>query len=247
MFVGTAASVRVRGVGAADLTPRAAFSTGTDRVQLVGARIGHETVLMLDHPAELAPVDVNADGAPYDATYWSGAPTVVRIQAGGAPGHFRGELAGAPECARAPCPIAWAGKMNTVALHRAGGGAVALTGAFPYGDGPATAQRHLDEVALEGAEGTLRCNGTDTPIHQESLGFTAGSAGLRLAPLRIEGDVIHLEARGDSGVLHLGRVVGGAAIFTVLLVVGLLAIALRSTRPTAAPPGAGSPRKDAPS
>lgn len=242
VFTGTAASVRVRGVGPADLTPRAVYS-GADSVGLRGAQIGKEMVLVLDHPAELVPVDVNAAGALYDATYRGGSPAVVRIEAGGAPGHFRGQLAGAPECAREACPIAWVGKTNTVSLQRADGAPLALTGAFPYGDAaaPATAEQHVEEVAIEGAVGTLRCNGTDTAIQDEPLGFTSGAGGLRLAPLRLEAGVIHLEVRGDSGALHLSRVVGIAAGGTLLLVLGLLALALRSTRPVAPPPGPTSP------
>jgi hypothetical protein len=239
VFLGTAASVRVRGVGAADLTPRAAYSEGADAVGLRGARIGAEMVLVVDHPAELVPVDVNADGAPYDATYKSGTPAVVRIESGGAPGHVRGELASAPACAREACPVVWVGKANSVALHAKGGAPLDLSGAFPLGD--AAAERHVDEVALDGAVGTLRCDGVDTPIQDEQLGFTAGAGGLRLAPLRLEGGVIHVQVSGDSGVLHFGRVAAGAALVTVLLVAGLLALALRSTRPADPPAGAASP------
>src|SRR5580658_6441681 len=99
VFQGHATLVHLKGRGLAVFTDGPAFSKGSaSRVEIPDAELraaGHPDLApvrtdAVDQPDSLEPVNTNPEGAPYDATYRAGPPVVVRIDADGAPGLFRG-------------------------------------------------------------------------------------------------------------------------------------------------------------
>ncbi|WP_437675464.1 CHAT domain-containing protein [Sorangium sp. So ce131] len=159
-FQGTAGEVEVRGVGAAVLLEKEAFSAG--RVQLSPAQIGDsERVVRLDHPDLLWPVRMNRTGARFAVTYKAGPPTAVTIaEGGGDRGDFRGKLDRAPRCAVERCDVIWfespGGKK--IQLEYDGARPVKLVDKMPSG------RAVLEGVVLRDVRGTLSCSDTQVTL-----------------------------------------------------------------------------------
>ncbi len=268
-FEGTAQRVEIRGAGTTNMVRADAFSEGiAARVVLSTAQVGGlyppVTIGALD---ELDPVDLDpSPDRPYKVTYALGEgapdsrPVTIQIEAGAArTGRFKGPLDDAPECgAEAGCLISWQdAKHIALVVHpgpeankAAGAGRpIRLTGWFPYVQSEEQSPRneHLDEVTLEGATGTLVCDGeraevsgrlqwaagVDRSMHVRRPGIQWTPGGLRLSVTS------SFAPAGAGATWPMGAVLGGAALALIgaitLLLVGRRARRRRATTAPVAP------------
>lgn len=274
-FEGTARRIEIRGAGTTNMVRADAFSEGiAARVELSTAQVGGlyppVTIGALD---ELDPVDLDpSPDRPYKVTYALGEgapdsrPVTIQIEAGAArTGRFKGSLDGAPECgAEAGCLVSWQdAKHIALVVHpgpeakKAAGAErpIRLTGWFPYVQSEEQSPRkeHLDDVTLEGATGTLVCDGeraevsgrlewaagVDRSMHVRRPGILWTPGGLRLSVTS------SFAPAGAGATWPMGAVFGGAALALVgaitLVLVGRRA---RRRRATTAPVAPETPRLD---
>lgn len=203
-FKGSAAEVRLEGVGSPQLTKPAAFSAPfAARVELVGAHVGSAKVFVsLDPAGKLEPVELSWDARPYAVSYRAGPGLAVTIDAGGEAGHVQGVVPGMPSCLTAWCPLTWTPgqpKKVTVTPAPSAAGEIAVTGGFPFDEpsGPEATSKVTKVMAL-GAQGTLTCDTDAQSLKGATLSWQVESSGpIRVEPLVWAGGALTLAVTSE--------------------------------------------------
>lgn len=277
-FEGIARRIEIRGAGTTSLLRADAFAEGVaERVELETARVGSlYAPVTIDRPEGLDPIDLDPAAKTYRVTYDIGPTLRIDIEAGAArSGRFQGPLAGAAACAEPDgCEVQWPdAKRIVLVVHPATtkvaalaqvGTPIRLTGKFPFLDpDPGTeVHDHLDHVTLDGAVGTLECDGARTDVSGR-LEWSPGAdesvridKGLFVTPDGLRLVVVAGFAPAGAAPSRAPWIAGAAAMAVVLVAVALVWRARRRSRaahdaaPSALPPqpvpASSSPRAPAP-